>query len=214
MDYLFAIQKKDEYVALQCDRSGAYPDVRSIGEKRKRSTTSCLIECSFHIVGTVTTCIGHFMATMGLSCVHKINSLQGMTLSLDLVHPHWRIDTLSLDPEDDSHNEIEDQFAKLLNELQSKHQMWPLSKKELATSMLTKFLNQPDVLIETMIQRPRGRPPKAKKKRGVTSTTRDPSRFEYVESSQAHDPSSSSNGFPKTIHQENGVIDLNGFLDF
>ncbi|GJZ57347.1 protein FAR1-related sequence 5 [Tanacetum coccineum] len=162
----------------------------------------------------VTTCTGHFMATMGLPCVHKINSLQGMTLSLDLVHPHRRIDTLSLDPEDDAHNEIDEQFAKLLNELQSKYQAWPLSKKELATSMLTKFLNQPDILSEPVIQRPRGRPPKAKKKRGVTSTTRDPSRFEYVESSQAQDPSSSSNGFPKTIHQENGVIDLNAFPDF
>ncbi|GJR20473.1 protein FAR1-related sequence 5 [Tanacetum coccineum] len=137
-----------------------------------------------------------------------------ITLSLDLVHPHWRIDTLSLDPEDDAHNEIDEQFAKLLNELQSKYQAWPLSKKELATSMLTKFLNQRDILFEPVIQRPRGRPRKAKKKRGVTSTTRDPSRFEYVESSQAHDPSSSSNGFPKTIHPENGVIDLNAFPDF
>ncbi|GJW53037.1 protein FAR1-related sequence 5 [Tanacetum coccineum] len=162
----------------------------------------------------VTTCTGHFMATMCLPCVHKINSLHGMTLSLDLVHPHWRIDTLSLDPEDDSHNETDEQFTKLLNELQSKYQAWPLSKKELATSMLTKFLNQPNILFEPLIQRPRGRPPKAKKKRGVTSTTRDPSRFEYVESSQAQDPSSSSNGFPKTIHQENGVIDLNAFPDF
>ncbi|GKG04321.1 protein FAR1-related sequence 5 [Tanacetum coccineum] len=43
--------KKDEYVALQCDQSGSYRDVRFIGEKRKRSTTSCLIECPFHIVG-------------------------------------------------------------------------------------------------------------------------------------------------------------------
>ncbi|GKD29422.1 PKS-NRPS hybrid synthetase, partial [Tanacetum coccineum] len=94
-----------------------------------------------------------------------------------------RIDTLSLDLEDDAHNEIDEQFAKLLNELQSKYQAWPL-----------------------MIQRPRGRPPKAKKKRGVTSTTRDPSRFEYVESSQAQNPSSSSNGFPKTIHQENSIL--------
>ncbi|GJZ89632.1 hypothetical protein Tco_0661414 [Tanacetum coccineum] len=154
------------------------------------------------------------MATMGLPCVDKINSLDGMTLSLDLVHPHWRIDTLSLYPEDDSHNETDDQFAKLLNELQSKYQAWPLSKKELATSMLTKFLNQPDILFEPLIQRPRGRPPKAKKKRGVTSTIRNPSRFKYVESSQAHDPSSSSNRFPKTIHQENDVIDLNAFPDF
>ena len=146
-------------------------------------------------------CTGHFMATMGLPCVHKINSLQGMALSLDLVHPHWRIDTLSLNPGDDSHNDIDDQFAKLLSELQSKYQVWPLSKKELCTAMITKFLNQSDIFFEPVIQRPRGRPPKAKKKRGVTSTTRDPSRFEYVESSQAQDPSSSSNG----------VIDLNSY---
>lgn len=86
--------------------------------------------------------------------------------------------------------------------------------------MITKFLNRSDILFEPVIKRPRGRPPKAKKKRGVTSTTRDHSRFEYVESSQAQDPSSSSNGFQKTnavvreinyIHQENGVIDLNAY---
>ncbi|GJV70704.1 protein FAR1-related sequence 5 [Tanacetum coccineum] len=42
--------KKDDYVALQCDRSGAYRDANSVGEKRKRSTTSRLIKCPFHIV--------------------------------------------------------------------------------------------------------------------------------------------------------------------
>jgi hypothetical protein len=146
------------------------------------------------------------MATTGLPCVHKINSLQGMALSLDLVHLHWRIDTLSLNPGDDSHNDINDQFAKFLSELQSKYQVWPLSKKELCTAMITKFLNQSDILFEPVIQRPRGRPPKAKKKRGVTSTIRDPSRFEYVESSQAQDPSSSSNGFQKT----NAVVTCEG----
>ena len=43
--------KKDDYVALQRDRSGAYRDGNSVGEKRKRSTTSRLIKCPFHIVG-------------------------------------------------------------------------------------------------------------------------------------------------------------------
>ncbi|GJU91435.1 PKS-NRPS hybrid synthetase [Tanacetum coccineum] len=73
--------------------------------------------------GIVTMCTGHFLATMGLPCVHRINSLQGMALSLDLVHPHWRIDTLSLCQEDDSQNDIDDQFAKLITELQSKYQV-------------------------------------------------------------------------------------------
>ncbi|GKA61621.1 PKS-NRPS hybrid synthetase [Tanacetum coccineum] len=129
--------------------------------------------------GTITPCTGHFMATMGLPCHHKISSWQGMTLSMDLVHPHWRIDTLSLNPEDPSPNDKDNQFANLLSELQCKYEVWPLSKKELATSMITNLLNESDTLFEpTVIQRPRGRPPKAKKKRGVTSTARDPSRFE------------------------------------
>ena len=128
-----------------------------------------------------------------------------MTLSLDLVHPHWRIDTLSLNPEDHSPNDKDKEFANLLSELQCKYQVWPLSKKELATKMIANLLNQSDTLFEPVIQQPKGRPPKAKKKRGVTSTTRDPSRFEYVESSQTHNLSTSSKG--------NGVIDLNAYPD-
>ena len=73
------------------------------------------------------------MATMGLPCGHKIKHLQGMTLSLDLIHPQWRIDTLSLNIEDDSHNDIADKFDELLSELSVRYQMWPLSKKEFAT---------------------------------------------------------------------------------
>ncbi|GKF77514.1 hypothetical protein Tco_0229984, partial [Tanacetum coccineum] len=68
------------------------------------------------------------------------------------------------------------------------------------------------ILFEPVVQRPRGRPPKAKKKRGTTSTTRDPSRFEYVESSQTQNPSSSSNVYEK--RNEIGVIDLNAYPNF
>ncbi|GJZ91211.1 hypothetical protein Tco_0663138 [Tanacetum coccineum] len=99
----------------------------------------------------------------------------------------------SLNTEDPSPNHKDNQFANFLSELQCKYDVWPLSKKELATSMITNLLNESNTLFEpTVIQRPRGIPPKAKKKRGVTSTARDPSRFEYVESSQTHNLSNSS----------------------
>ncbi|PWA55937.1 hypothetical protein CTI12_AA397510 [Artemisia annua] len=156
--------------------------------------------------GKMTSCTGHFMASMGLPCAHKIKHMKGSVLSLDLVHSHWRIDTLSLIPEDDSHDDDTNKFVMLLDELRSKYQVWPLHKKELAISMITKLVNEQDISFEPVIQRPRGRPPKAKKKRGITSTTRDPSRFEYVESSNTHNPSSST-------HEDN-LIDLNAYPDF
>ncbi|PWA86891.1 protein FAR1-RELATED SEQUENCE 5 [Artemisia annua] len=150
--------------------------------------------------GKMTSCTGHFMATMGLPCAHKIKHMKGNVLSLDLVHSHWRIDTLSLIPEDDSHDDDANKFVTLLDELRSKYQVWPLHKKEFTISMITKLVNKHDIVFEPVIQRPRGRPPKAKKKRGITSKTRDPSRFEYVESSNTHNPSSSN-------HEDN-LIDL------
>lgn len=146
------------------------------------------------------------MATMGLPCAHKIKHMKGNVLSLDLVHSHWRIDTLSLIPEDDSNDDDTNKFVMLLDELRSKYQVWPLHKKEFTISMITKLVNEQDIVFEPVMQRPRGRPPKAKKKRGITSTTRDPSRFEYVESSNMHNPSSSN-------HEDN-LIDLNAYPDF
>ncbi|GKB40786.1 hypothetical protein Tco_0885728, partial [Tanacetum coccineum] len=134
-------------------------------------------------------CTGHFTATMGLPCAHKIINSYENELSLDLIHPHWRIDTLTLNPEDVSNNDDANPFAKLLDELNEKYQAWPLHKKETATLMTTNLINQSDMLFEPLIQRPRGRPPKAKRKKGTTSTARNPSRFEYVESLQKHNPS-------------------------
>ncbi|GJU88946.1 hypothetical protein Tco_1301369 [Tanacetum coccineum] len=81
---------------------------------------------------------------------------QQTTLPLDLVHLQWRIGALSLNPKDDLPNDDANKFSKLLNELCVKYQEWPLSKKEFATSMITKLVNQNDILFEPVIQRPKG----------------------------------------------------------
>lgn len=165
-----------------------------------------LYEFVFSLLGTVTPCTGHFMATMGLPCAHKIVSSLGMTIPLNIIHPHWRIDTLSLNPEVDSSSDGNNNFFVLLNELRSKYQMWPLGKQELATSMIAKLVNESDTYFEPVIRRPKGRPPKVKKKKGKTSTTRDPSKFELVESSHARNPSSFSH-----VQHHNNLIDLNAY---
>nr|XP_043616205.1 protein FAR1-RELATED SEQUENCE 5-like [Erigeron canadensis] len=73
-----------------------------------------------------------------------------------------------------------------------------------------------------VIKRPKGRPPKAKKKKGITSTTRDPSRFEYVELSLAQNYSSSTFMFQRNneVTEEFGyghhgnLMDLSVSSDF
>ncbi|KAL4561205.1 hypothetical protein LXL04_033368 [Taraxacum kok-saghyz] len=165
--------------------------------------------------GTMNPCTGHFMATMGLPCAHRIKDLQGMKLSLDLIHPHWRVDKLHLNSEDDSHNDRANEFDVLLSELSSRYPKWPLTKKEFATSMITKLLTESDTFFEPMICRPKGRPPKSKKKKGLNSIARDPSRFEFVESSQRARSSSSTCVFQRNnqVH-ENNLLDLNSYPPF
>ncbi|GJR11964.1 hypothetical protein Tco_0794616 [Tanacetum coccineum] len=72
-------------------------------------------------------------------------------LSFDLIHPHWRIDTLTLNPEDVSHNDGADPFVKLLDVLNAKYKAWPLHKKETATMMITNRISQSDMLFEPVI---------------------------------------------------------------
>lgn len=162
---------------------------------------------------------------MGLPCAHKISQWEGMSLPLDLINSHWRIDTLSLNSEDAVDNDDANRFVALVNELSSRYQGWPLYKQEYATLMITNLLNQSEIFFEPVVQRPKGRPPKSKKKKGKgkTSTKRDPSRFEYVESSQTHNPSSSNCVSQRNnelmdegsyMHHESNLIDLNVYPDF
>ncbi|KAL6538429.1 hypothetical protein OROGR_012417 [Orobanche gracilis] len=160
-------------------------------------------------------CTGHFSATMGLPCAHKINHLHGKPLPLDFIHQYWRIDTLRLNSEDYSNTSVVNEFDGLLSELSSRYQTWPLSKKKFATFMVNKLLIESDTFFEPMIRRPKGRPPKAKKKRGINFTARDPSRFELVESSEAHNPSSSTFVFQMNNEVlENDFFDLNSYPTF
>nr|KAJ0190391.1 hypothetical protein LSAT_V11C800444330 [Lactuca sativa] len=99
--------------------------------------------------GSISPCIGAFVTTMSLPCAHKIKYWKGTTFSLDLIHHHRSIDKLSVS----------------------------LNKKEHVFSVITKLMNQFDTVFEPVIQQPKGRPPKSKKKRGITSTTRGPSIF-------------------------------------
>nr|KAJ0192519.1 hypothetical protein LSAT_V11C800444140 [Lactuca sativa] len=105
--------------------------------------------------GIMMPCTGHFMATMGFPCAHNIKQLEGKPLSLDLIHPQWRIDTLRLNSEDDSHNDGVNKFDELLTDLSSRYKPWPLSKKEFATSMITKLLTESDAFFEPMIRKPK-----------------------------------------------------------
>ncbi|XP_071696409.1 PKS-NRPS hybrid synthetase cheA-like [Rutidosis leptorrhynchoides] len=43
--------KKDTFVILKCDRGGSYRDRNDVGETRKRSTVTHLIDCPFKIEG-------------------------------------------------------------------------------------------------------------------------------------------------------------------
>ncbi|GJZ04834.1 hypothetical protein Tco_0538109, partial [Tanacetum coccineum] len=219
-----------EFELLYNDKKDVIKYVRDTWSPWKEKFVSAWTEKHLHLgnrassiaEGTMTPCTGHFMATMGLPCAHKIKDWNQMALSLELIHPHWRIDTLSLNREDCLENDGDTKFDKLLEELNSKYQAWPLNKKEYATSVINKLVNESDTLFEPVIQRPRGRPRKSKKNKGITSTRRDPSRFEIVESSRAQNPSSSTCVFQEYsgaadefsfMHHDN-LFDLNAVSNF
>nr|KAJ0200991.1 hypothetical protein LSAT_V11C600311630 [Lactuca sativa] len=128
-------------------------------------------------------------------------------IKVDLYAKEGRIDTLRLDLEDNSHNDVTNEFDKLLSELSSKYQMWPLSKKEFATSIVTKLLTESDTFFMHVIRRLKGRPPKEKKKKR--------NKFELVESSQIHNHLSSTFAFQMNNEMsENDLFDLNAYPTF
>ncbi|GJU50510.1 protein FAR1-related sequence 5 [Tanacetum coccineum] len=105
-------------------------------------------KCVRHVnkVGELYTTDKKFTRVYGSSMCSQDKKFLRTTLSLDLVHPRWRIGALSPNPEDDLPNDDANKFSKLLSELGLKYQEWPLSKKELATSMITKLVNKNDIL--------------------------------------------------------------------
>lgn len=82
------------------------------------------------------------------------------------------MDTLRQNSEDNSHNDVGNEFDKWFNELSSRYQIWPLSKKKFVTSFVTKLLNESNILFEPLILRPNDRPPKAKKEKKMNKFNR------------------------------------------
>ncbi|KAL4589691.1 hypothetical protein LXL04_002599 [Taraxacum kok-saghyz] len=196
----------DKYVILQCDRGGSYRDIRGISGKRKKSTSTRLINCPFQI--------GHDGAWM-----IKIK---------DLSHNHEPSEDISGHP---SFRQLPSESVKTVEEmtkagipprqiLSSLRQQTPnlpaisrtiynVKKKIRRQSLGDRPMIQAlfDELQEggftyDILHNPEGRISRLfiahplsiklanqydtvfEPKRGVTSTTRFPSRFELVESSQ------------------------------
>ncbi|KAG5565701.1 hypothetical protein RHGRI_001574 [Rhododendron griersonianum] len=75
------------------------------------------------------TCTGHFMASMGLPCAHKMIGWKGKVIPLDEIHTQWRIDRRYLVVPDVRETNAEE-FKRLVHVLEDKYQEWPQSQKE------------------------------------------------------------------------------------
>jgi hypothetical protein len=75
----------------------------------------------------------------------------------------------------------------MLEELCIKYQQWLICKKELAREKISELLNQFDIIFEHNVRPPKGHSPNLNNKRkAISSTRRDPSSFEFVETSHQY----------------------------
>ncbi|KAI3741483.1 hypothetical protein L1987_59157 [Smallanthus sonchifolius] len=84
---------------------------------------SCQTQNVFTKDGTMTPCTGHFMQLWVFLVLTEFNICTEQHFPMELIHLHWRIDTLSLNSEDALHNDGANSFVKLLNELYAKYHM-------------------------------------------------------------------------------------------
>ncbi|KAG5551462.1 hypothetical protein RHGRI_009772 [Rhododendron griersonianum] len=109
-------------------------------------------------------CTGHFMASMGLPCAHKMIEWKDKILPLDAIHSQWRIDIRSLSV---SNGEQDGNSA---------------APKESAQGSISQ-LEHPSfpMLFEPTIQVHKGRPPTSRKGKETSSTKRNSSQFEIID---------------------------------
>ncbi|KAF7140308.1 hypothetical protein RHSIM_Rhsim06G0070800 [Rhododendron simsii] len=110
------------------------------------------------------TCTGHFMASMGLPCAHKMIEWKDKILPLDAIHSQWRIDIRSLSV---SNGEQDGNCT---------------APKESAQGSISQ-LEHPSfpMLFEPTIQVHMGRPPASRKGKETRSTKRNSSQFEIID---------------------------------
>ncbi|KAJ3705596.1 hypothetical protein LUZ61_009301 [Rhynchospora tenuis] len=150
-------------------------------------------------------CTGKFTTTMGIPCAHKMENWRTGSLSLDQVHPHWRIDTRELNnPDSNLGADHDDQIENIIDNFRREYHKWPLDKKKRAEEIIQQITIQPDVLFEPTITSRENRFQVAKKRKAKNSTRRDPSQFEIVE---ARWQSNSSNGVThaRQMHQDTNI---------
>ncbi|KAF7150704.1 hypothetical protein RHSIM_Rhsim02G0175500 [Rhododendron simsii] len=113
------------------------------------------------------TCTGHFMASMGLPCAHKMIEWKDERLPLDAIHSQWRIDIRSLSV---SNGEQHGNGA---------------APKESAQGSISQ-LEHPSfpMLFEPTIQVHMGRPLASRKGKETSSTKRNSSQFEIIDAPQ------------------------------
>lgn len=105
------------------------------------------------------------MKTMGLPCAHKMVNWRNEALNLDLIHSQWQLDGRYLSAFTTTHNgDRDDGFSVMLEELRTKYQEWPVSKKDIAREKISELLNRFDVLSEPNTRPPKGRPANSKNK--------------------------------------------------
>ncbi|KAF7120003.1 hypothetical protein RHSIM_Rhsim13G0144200 [Rhododendron simsii] len=132
------------------------------------------------------TCTGHFMASMGLPCAHKMIDWKGKVLPLDAIHSQWRIDTRSFAFSDGGETRSHGQeFKKLVHELENKYQEWPASQRECVQERISQLISPSlPLVIEPNILPHKERPSGSKKVKESSSTRRNASKFEIVDATR------------------------------
>ena len=96
----------------------------------------------------------------------------------------------------------------LLNEFQSKYQQWPIHKKEAAKELIVNFISNSELVLEPKVPHKKCMLQRQGKQRALSSTKRDPSKFELVEASKKH-KSCANNQAPRVNEPVNENEDLN-----
>ncbi|XP_050207821.1 PKS-NRPS hybrid synthetase cheA-like [Mercurialis annua] len=126
-------------------------------------------------------CKGHFTATMGLPCAHKMMSWKGGMIPLDFIHSQWRIDSNFISSLGETRNR-DDGIQEMFTELQYKYQQCPLVQKEYVRETLSQCIDiSTSSYLEPTIQPHKGRPIKNARKNNSSTTEHIPSNFEMVE---------------------------------
>ncbi|KAG5541196.1 hypothetical protein RHGRI_021152 [Rhododendron griersonianum] len=132
------------------------------------------------------TCTGHFMASMGLPCAHKMIDWKGKVLPLDAIHSQRRIDMRSFAFSDGGETRSNGQeFKRLVHELENKYQEWPARQRERVQERISQLVTPSlPLVIEPNILPHKGRPSGSKKVKESSSTKWNASKFEIVDATR------------------------------